>query len=742
MTNIGVRHFAVLAAVLAMACSSAPPPETAPAPIAEPAAEEAQTAASQTRLLDPPVSAVMAADAVELTGTEMGTMWTFENPPLDYWEQTYGFRPSAEWLEHVRLSTVQVGGFCSGAFISPNGLVITNHHCARGCVDQLSTEEDDYLLEGFYAATPEQEQVCPGLFLDQLVEIVDVTAEVHDAAQPNMSDSEIGAAQNSLREELAGACESDSGLQCEVVSLYHGGQYQLYKYRRFQPVKLVFAPELQAGAFGGSYDNWAYPRYDLDMAVLRAFETDGETQAATEHYLKWNPDGPVPGEVTFVTGYPGATSRQIPVSGFMYERQARHPILAQGFSSRLAALHELAEMDPVQGRALAQLIFGLENAEELYIGQLAGLQDTLTLARKIRWENEFRGRVNADSSLSAAYGDVWEALAAIYEEKASVYTMLSLHDPGWLAAAAHLQVAGRLVNYVHEMARPESERSAPFKGARLAQTEALLRGQALDASYLSVQTFAGRLSIAHDWLPEADPLVRAVRPGETPEQAARRLIETSRVGDPAFREAIMDGGADALLTADDELLQLVAQMVASYDAVSARWAELLAAENVQAERFAAAFFAVFGTDVPPDATSTLRISDGVTAGYAYNGTLAPEATTIYGLYARAAEFDNVPPFDLAPSFAAKRDAVDMGVKLNFVSTHDTTGGNSGSPLIDMEGRYVGALFDGNTENFPNEFLFGVEGGRSVSVHSAGITEALRNVYEASELLDEILSASQ
>jgi hypothetical protein len=303
-------------------------------------------------------------------------------------------------------------------------------------------------------------------------------------------------------------------------------------------------------------------------------------------------------------------------------------------------------------------------------------------------------------------------------------------------------VAGQLETYVREMARPESERSAPFRGERLAQIEAQLRGLILEADYRWVETFAGRLAIAQNWLPDTDPLVRAVRPGETPEQAARRLIEGSQVGDPAFRAQIMDAGLDALQSSGDEFLQLVAEIVTSYAAISQRWAELTAAENVQTERFAAAFFAVFGTDVPPDATSTLRISDGVMTGYEYNGTLAPEATTIYGLYARAAEFDNRPPFNLAPSFSAKRDAVDMGVKLNFVSTHDTTGGNSGSPLIDKEGRYVGALFDGNTENFPNEFLFGVEGGRSVSVHSAGITEVLGSVYEAHELLEEILGAAQ
>jgi hypothetical protein len=728
----------LLAAVLAMACSSAPPPQTAPTLTPPPPVAETTPAG----LLTPPDAAVELSKAVELTGTEMGTMWTFENPPLDYWEATYGFRPSSEWLEHVRLSTVQVGGFCSGAFISSQGLVITNHHCARGCVDRLSTEEDDYLLEGFYAESDGGEQVCPGLFLDQLVEIVNVTADVQGAAQPGMSDGEISAAQSAVRQNLVDECEAESELQCEVVSLYHGGQYQLYKYRRFQPVKLVFAPELQAGAFGGSYDNWAYPRYDLDITILRAFEADGETPAATEHYLTWNPDGPAPDEVTFVTGYPGSTSRLIPVSGFMYEREARHAILAQGFSSRLAVLHDIAERDPVQGRQLAQMIFGLENSEELYIGQLAGLRDNETLARKIKWEHEFQAAVEADSALDADYGDVWDRLAEIYEKKAAGYAPLSLHDPQWLAPAAHVQLAAALVAYVDQMALPESERDAAFQGERLTRIEGQLRAMPVEADYRSVHTFAGRLEIAQEWLPDNDPLVQAIRPGETPEQASRRLIEGSRVGDPEFRAQIMDGGVDALQAADDELLMLVARMADSYSDLDARWTELTAAQNVQEERFAAAFFAVFGTDVPPDATSTLRISDGVMTGYKYNGTLAPAATSIYGLYARAEEFENEPPFDLAPSFAAKRDAVDMGVKLNFVSTHDTTGGNSGSPLIDKEGRYVGALFDGNTENFPNEFVFGAEGGRSVSVHSAGITEALRSVYNADALLEELLGGSE
>jgi hypothetical protein len=730
MTNIGVRHLGLLAAILAMACSSAPPPETAPVP----PPQVAETA--PVGLLVAPAAAVEMAEAVELTGTEMGTMWTFENPPLDYWEETYGFRPSSEWLDHVRLASVRYGGGCSSSFVSADGLVITNNHCARGCIDAVSTDENDYLNDGFYAATREEELVCPNLHLDQLIEIDDITSELRSVAQAGMSDADINAARDARGEELSAACEEETGLQCQVVSLFHGGQYKLYKFHRYSTVKLVFTPEMQAAFFGGDPDNFTYPRYDLDITFVRAYDEAGESPASTPDYFAWDPDGAAEGELVFVTGNPGSTARQITVAQYLYQKEIWHPMLLDLFDQRLEVMHAIQRADPERGRAMQNMIFGFENTQKLYRGQLKGLRDLVLTAKKIRWENEFRAAVKADPALASEYGDVWDRIAAINENLAEIAPTVVMNNPNLINPSAHLQMAGQIGQYVQMAALPEDQR--PPNWNRL---EGAIREPGEMHMDQSLGMLAGRLALAQKWLPADAALVQAMQPGETPEAAARRLIESSQLGDAAFRETLLTGGPEAFQASADPLVQLVLAMQAEQQGVIAAWQAANASEEVQNERFASALFAIYGTDLPPDATFTLRITDGVVKRYQFNGTYAPAQTSLYGLYGRAEEFGNEMPWTLAPAFDAAREGVDMSAPINFVSTNDITGGNSGSPVIDQDARFVGIAFDGNVEAFPNEFLFAAENGRTVSVHSAGITEALRSVYNAHELLDELLSGS-
>ncbi len=731
MTTIGVRHLAILAALLAGACSSAPPPETAPVPV--PVAEMAPPPAG---LLTAPQAAVDHAEMVELTGTEMGTMWTFENPPLDYWEETYGFRPSSEWLEHVRLASVRYGGGCSSSFVSADGLVITNNHCARGCIDAVSTDENDYLNDGFYAATQGEELVCPNLYLDQLIEIEDITTELRAVAQAGMSDTEINAARDARGEELTDACAADTGLECQVVSLFHGGQYKLYKFHRYPTVKLVFTPEMQAAFFGGDPDNFTYPRYDLDITFVRAYDEDGESPASTPHYFEWNPEGASEGELVFVTGNPGSTARQITLSQYMYQREIWHPMLLDLFDQRLEVMHAIQAADPERGRAMQNQIFGFENTQKLFRGQLGGLRDVELTARKIRWENEFRAAVEADPALVAEFGDVWDNIAEINESMAQIAPTVVMNNPNLLNPSAHLQMAAQLGQYVQMVAMPEDQRPRNFDS---------MEAGILDPGEMhmdqSLGMLAGRLALAQKWLPADAALVQALQPGETSMDAAERFIESSQMGDAAYRQSLIDGGMEAIQASTDPLIELVRAMQAEQQGVIGAWQSANASEEVQNERFASALFAVYGTDLPPDATFTLRITDGVVQRYQFNGTYAPAQTSIYGLYGRAEEFGNEMPWTLAPAFEEARVTVDMAVPINFVSTNDITGGNSGSPVIDQEARWVGIAFDGNVESLPNEFLFAAPNGRTVSVHSAGITEALRSVYNADELLDELLSGS-
>jgi hypothetical protein len=687
--------------------------------------------------LNPSAEALRVSEQAVLTGLETGTMWTFENAPVDYWESTYGFRPTAEWLEHVRLSSVRYGQSCSASFVSPDGLVMTNHHCARACTEAVSTSQQDYVETGFYAATKEEELLCPGLYLDQLVQISSVTERVRAAAPSSGSSTEIADAMDTEQEEIEEECEARSGLECQVVSLYNGGQYQLYEYKRFSPVKLVFIPELQAGFFGGDPDNFTYPRFVLDLAFVRAYEPDSVQAASTPHHFEWDPEGAGEGELVFITGNPGSTDRQATVSQLLYEQVYRHPFIVQILEGQRSLLQYIATFGPEAERSVRDQLFGVENSLKAYTGQLGGLRDTTLVGQKIRWEAEFRQRISADPELQATYGDVWDRLTDLQIDKLYTSPRLNSNDPDF-GGNPLMQLAGTLARYADAMATPEAGRDSTFLGESLQETEELLRAPVQVSPEIAQRLLALRLAIADRWLEPDDPFRElAFQPGESPEDAAARLVRETQIGDPAFRESVMQGELDPK-TSEDALLRLAASMVEAMAELRPHWDSLQASEVVEEERLARALFAAFGTDLPPDATFTLRISDGVVSRYAYNGTFAPPHTSFFGLFERASNFSNEMPWTLPPAFAEHQEDLDMSAPLNFVTTNDITGGNSGSPMIDRDARVVGLAFDGNIEQLPNEFLFRIMAGRTIGVHSAGITEALRSVYQADALLAELL----
>ena len=684
-------------------------------------------------------AALRAGARAELNGVETGTMWTFENAPLDYWESTYGFRPTEEWLEHVRLSSVRYGQSCSASFVSPEGLVMTNHHCARACVEAVSTSTIDYVEAGFYAPTRADELLCPDLYLDQLVGISSVTDRVREAGEVGGSDMQIATAQDEERTGIEEECATATGNECQVVALFNGGQYQLYEYRRFTPVKLVFAPELQAGFFGGDPDNFTYPRYALDVAFVRAYEPDSVTASATPHFFEWDAEGADEGEVVFVTGNPGSTDRGATVGQLLYEQAYRHPFLIQMLEGQEGIFQRIASFGPEAERSVREQLFGVQNSLKAFRGELGGLRDTLLMGQKFRWETEFRGRIAASEDLAAEFGDTWNRLTDIQIDKMRVSPALNANDPTYGGGDPVVMTATLLVRYLREMGKPEADRSEEFQGEALAAAEATLRGPIGFPPELVQMLLEMRFEMADRWLEPDDPFrALAFEQGESASEAAVRMLATSQILDPAWRTALMAEGVATLATTDDSMLQLATYMVDAHAELLPRWEELQAAEDVQEQRLARAQFAAFGTDLPPDATFTLRISDGVVKRYPYNGTQAPAVTAIGGMYERAASFGNEMPWTLPDRFAEHRDDVRMATPLDFVTTNDITGGNSGSPMIDREARVVGIAFDGNIEQLPNQFLFRTDAGRTVGVHSAGITEALRSVYEAEELLAELL----
>jgi hypothetical protein len=737
------RASSKLALLFVVGCATAPPPVASPPPPVTP--ERGAPPPLTDARLEPPAAALRAAPHVELTGLELGTMWTFENPPLEYWRRSYDFEPSRDWLDHVRLASARYGQVCSASFVSPYGLAMTNHHCARECVEDVSTEATDHLVTGFAARTRADERVCPELHLDQLVAIEDVTARIFAAAPAGVPPEQAVEAQAVEAERVERECVARGSTAdgtpvhaCQVVALYHGGQHQLYQYRRYEPVKLVFAPELQAGYFGGDPDNFTYPRYTLDVAFVRAYEADATTAAATPHHFTWRAEGAAENEPVFVTGNPGSTSRLITVAQLMYEREYRHPFIVQLLAGQRMLLQAIAAQGPEAEQEVRQELFQVENSLKAFTGQLAGLRDTLLIAQKLRWEAEFRQRIRATPAHEQEYGDVWERLTALQARKLATSPRLNLANAE-LIGSPHLIIAAQLVRFLRQMALPEAERDDAFRGEAAQQIADVLRAPTPIDMTFAEPLLRVHLELAERWLAPDDPLrTPLLQPGEATDAATRRVLAETRIQDPDFRARLLRGGIRELETTTDPFVRvaLVAEPVLREANIA--WRTIQLEERAERARLGRALFAAFGTDVPPDATFTLRISDGIVQRYPYNGTIAPPFTTFYGMFARSAEFGDAMPWTLPPSIRAARARVALATPLNFVSTNDITGGNSGSPVIDRAARIVGLAFDGNIEQLPNEFVFRTETGRTIAVHAGGIVEALRSIYGMESLLNELL----
>ena len=680
--------------------------------------------------------AVLAASAQPIQAQEsgfvkeFGTMWTFDAPPLDYWEATYGFRPDQAWLDHVRLSTARIPG-CSSSFVSVDGLLLTNHHCARSCISATSTPDSNYQETGFVARSFGEEKQCPGMYADQLQSIEDVTDRVRGAVTASDPATQV-AQRDSIMALIRNECSESTGLNCQVVRFYQGGMYSLYRYRRFSDVRLVMAPEGQAAFFGGDPDNFTYPRYDLDMTLFRVYENGAPRR--TDHFFSWSEFGAAEGELVFVIGNPGSTGRLLTMAQMEHLRDVQYPAQLAGYERQLEVLRVVAARSEEDRRRNENRIFGLENSHKAVSGYLTGLLDPTIMSKKDAFEADFRGRIAADPELQAKYGAAWDIIAEAQQELALLATQRNFYGFG---GSQMLGMAGNLVRLPEQAQLPDSMRMAQFRGDRLDR----LQSQMMQPLSFDIQaeqmTLAAQLRAAQEALPPDDPFLRAVLNGRTPEAAAGELYTGTRLGDLEVRIALLQGGAAAIVASDDPMIVLARAIDPLAIAVDERVSELDATISANAELVGQAIFAAYGKSLPPDATFTPRISDGVVKRYPMNGTVAPYKTTMYGLYARAEEFDHQDPWVLAPRWKERRDRLDLTTPLNFVSTNDIIGGNSGSPVINRNAEVVGLIFDGNIEMLPNRFIFTDEISRSVSVHSAAIIEALRKIYDADRVADEL-----
>ncbi len=674
---------------------------------------------------------VLLLGFVPLVRAEEG-MWTFDNPPLKQLAEKYNFHPTQEWLDHIRLSSVRLNDGGSGSFISPDGLLLTNHHVARFQLQKNSTAEHDYVRDGFYAAMPDQEMKSPDLEVNVLVGMQDVTARVEGAAKGIADDAQALKAREAEMAAIEKENKDKTGLRSDVVTLYNGGEYWLYQYKAYTDVRLVFAPEEQAAFFGGDPDNFTYPRYDLDMALYRVY--DNGKPLHTENYLKWSAKGAAPGELVFVSGHPGSSARQDTMSQLLMERDVREPAIIEYLQRRIAVAQQFAKQGPEQARLVASDIFYLQNSLKVYLGRSVALSDKAILTKKQAEEDDLRAKVAANPDWQKEYGDAWDEVARAVE-----LARPRMRGQIFRRTDSHLfTFALEIVQYVAEVKKPDGERLPQFHEAGLDS----LRFQMLSPARIYPSTeklfMANALRLAIEKLGPDDAYVQAILQGGDVDKTVGALVDGTRLADPAFRKSLLDGGEAAVAASNDPMIAAARRADPVWRANYLYFRDKIESVlDAAGEKLGKARFAVYGKNAYPDATFTLRLSYGTVDGYPYNGTIAPPFTTFYGLYDRSASFSDKPPFDLTPKEAAARDKLDLATPLNFVCTADIIGGNSGSPVVNREGELVGLIFDGDIESLAGDFVYDGTRNRAVAVHSAGIIEGLRKIYGVGALADEL-----
>ncbi|RZJ02982.1 MAG: S46 family peptidase [Brevundimonas sp.] len=649
-------------------------------------------------------------------------MWTFDNFPIQTVNDKYGTHIDQAWLDRVRNSAVRIQG-CSASFVSGEGLILTNWHCVVGCSQELSSPEQDYVKNGFMSATREDEKRCPGQTAEVLVDIVDVTDRVLASGQ-----GLEGAAFNAARQAETAkiqqeGCAGDAKFSCQVISFYRGGRYALYKFRKYDDVRLVFAPENQAAFFGGDPDNFNFPRYALDAGFLRAYE-DGKP-VETANFLKWNPNPPAEGDVTFVAGNPGTTQRLLTISQLERLRDQQLPVTLIQNSELRGRLLEYSLTGDEAKRVSFDPVFGLENSFKVYYGQQGALTDPAFMQVKRDQEAELRQRVAADPALVQQIGDPWADLERVQATARDLYLPYRQLDQ---AAGG----GGQLYAWAKALVRAAKVTDMPQ--ARRAQFAAQI-GEATPV-YAEMEQIRMRywLSKTREYLTVDNPQVKALLGRESPEALAERLITGTKLGDPAFRAQAATMTLEQL-TAADPLLAFVAANDDAARAIGDRWnAEINAPTARAAEKVAQARFAVYGSNLYPDATFSLRLSYGRVEGWTYRGVTVPAFTNMGGLYERATGAE---PFNAAQAFIDNEARVNKATVYDFSSTNDIIGGNSGSPVINAAGEVIGAAFDGNIHSLGGSFGYDPALNRTVSVSTAAITEALRNIYPNPRILEEL-----
>lgn len=690
-----------------------------------------------------PTSFRAAAAALLLLSTPSRAdegMWLFNKPPTKQIQAKYGFELTPQWLEHVQKSCVRISSGGSGSIVSPNGLVMTNHHVGSDMLEKLSTAERDLLKDGFYARTQAEELPCPDMEINVLWTIEDVTERVNAAAPATASLAE----QNSARRKVLGAIEAESlektGLKSEVVTLYQGGRYHLYRYKRYEDVRLVMAPEKDIAFFGGDPDNFEFPRYDLDMCFFRIYEDGKPLQA--EHYLKWSRNGATDNELVFVAGHPGRTERLNTHAHLEFMRDVQYPLQMRSLWRREVQLATFSGRSEEFRRIAEGDFFGVQNSRKARTGILAGLQDPGLMSQKLAAETELRKAVAANPQWEKDWGDAWSQVEDAKRVHGEILTRFTAFGgPSMALGGTMFAVAKDLVRLADETAKPDGERLREYRESNKASFELGLYSPAPVYPDLEIEKLSASLQQMVELLGGKDPTVVKTLAGKPPQLRAEELIRGSGLADVAVRKRVAAGGKDAIAASADPLIQLVRALDDENRALRKRYEEEVdAREKAAYGKIAAAKFAKYGEDQYPDATFTLRLAYGAVKGWPHGGKQVAPFTNFAGLYARSAERGNVYPFEIPKRWVDAKPKLNMNTPFNFVASCDIIGGNSGSPTINRAGEVVGLIFDGNIQSLVGNLMFDETYNRAVSVDSRAMIEALRVVYGMEKLAEEILGA--
>jgi hypothetical protein len=675
-------------------------------------------------------------DQKKSTLFDIGKMWTFDYPPTKYFSKAYNFNPPKEWFDNARLSTVRLP-YCTASFISSDGLLMTNQHCSREYLDAVSQPDENLGEVGFYAEKLDDERRVPGLYVDQLQLIEDVTSEIHTAFEKGKTDNEKIKNKNEKIKEIEKVYTQKTGLICNVVTFYNGGKFSVYGYKRFDDVRLVFSVELVVGHYGGEYDNFTYPRYDMDLSMLRVYDETGKP-LKSKNYFKWSKDGVQENDVVFVTGMPGTTNRFLTVSQLEYNRDYSYPYVLSFLNYNINYLNNLIEKHPNRKSQYNTQLLMFSNAYKSYWGSLEGLKDKAIMARKKDFEDKFKEAVMKNPNLKEKYGSIWSDIEKYEKEKAELFDLSTAFNFG-NNKGQYFMLASRLVNFALEMKKDEKERSKLYFGENLDSLKrTLLRIKFYSENELPILKFC--LNFLKSIENKNEEIKRFIN-NQPVDTIAMQIIKSSVLNDRDKLKALVDGKPDDLLNSTDPLISFISKVNPKATEVRNKWLDLSAKEESKVEQLGTAIFEIYGTEIPPDATFTLRIADGTVKGYEYNGTVAPALTTFYGTFDRCYSH-NKPEWNLPERWRKKPASFDLRTPVNFALTADVVGGNSGSPVINKNQEVVGLIFDGNMESLPGDFIFLEEKNRSVAVHSSGILQALDKIYKADRIVNEIKASAK